>query len=263
MTDEDDLVVSDDGRVRLLRLNRPDALNAFDTALYRATADALDAAADDPDIAVVVITGTGRAFSAGQDLVDMAALADGSGDAGEAGFPRLMEALVAFPKPLIAAINGLGLGIGMTIVGHCDLAVMAASARLRAPFTALGVAPEAASSYTFGGLVGWQHAAHLLLTSEWVDAETAERIGLVWKAVPDDELDAVARELAATIAQWPISSLVATKETVRAAHRDQIAAARAREDAAFQQLMGSPANLEALTAFSEKRTPDFSHLPGE
>jgi enoyl-CoA hydratase/carnithine racemase len=254
----------DHGRVRLLTLDRPEALNAFNTALYDAGAEALNAAADDGDIAVAVLTGAGRAFSAGQDLAEMANLAQRGSGAGDGhGFPRFMDALIGFPKPLIAAVNGLGVGLGLTLVGHCDLCLVGEEARFRPPFTALGVAPEAASSYTLPALMGWQRATHALLTSAWIDADEAVASGLALRKVPGDRLVPEALALAAEIATWPISSLVATKKVLRGAHLDAVAAARRREDSAFDALTGSPANLEALTAFLEKRPPDFSAIPGE
>jgi enoyl-CoA hydratase/carnithine racemase len=258
------LRTDDHGRVRLLTLDRPEALNAFNTALYDAAADALSAAADDGDIAVVVLTGEGRAFSAGQDLGEMASLAQDVGGSGEGhGFPRFMDALIGFPKPLIAAVNGLGVGLGLTMVGHCDLCLVAESARFRPPFTALGVVPEAAASYTMPAMMGWQAANAALLTSAWISADEAVASGLALRKVPDDALVDEALALAAEIAVWPISSLVGTKRVLRAAHVEAIAEARRREDREFAAMTGSPANLEALTAFLEKRPPDFSQIPGE
>ncbi len=220
---------------------------------------------NDPGVAVVVVTGTGRAFSAGQDLSEMGALADASATGGEmaSGFPGFVDALVEFPKPLVVAVNGIGLGIGMTILGHADLSFIDSGARLRCPFTSLGVAPEAASSLLFPHLVGWQNAAWILLSSEWIDAPTAVDIGLAWRlSDPGESLDD-ALDAARTLARWPISSLVAVKATMTAARSELVGAARRREDAAFGRLLGSPANTEAITAFLERRDPDFSDIPGE
>ena len=142
------LQIHDDKRVRTLTLDRPDALNAFNIELYDATARALREAATDPGVAVVLLTGNGRAFSAGTDLLEMAQIAaDPDFDQGEGGFVNLVDALVDFPKPLVVAVNGLGLGIGCTVLGFADVAFMSTTARLKCPFTSLGVAPEAASSY--------------------------------------------------------------------------------------------------------------------
>ena len=249
------LLIADDNRVRTLTLNRPEALNAFDEALYDATADALAAAAEDPETAVVVITGTGRAFSAGQDLTDMQArITDPTGFvAGKHGFPGLIDALGAFPKPLICAVNGLGLGLGATILGFADLAFMSTTAKLKCPFTSLGVAPEAASSYLLPALMGRQNAAWLLMSSEWVDAAEALRMGLVWKVCEPDDLLAETRRHAEVLASRPISSLMAVKETIMEPTRRAIAEARAREDAYFAELMGAQANAEALADFHRGR----------
>lgn len=255
------LSVTDADRVRTLVLDRPDALNAFDEALYDATTDALLAAAEDPEVAVVLLTGAGRAFSAGTDLLEMHRMAtEPDFPHGRHGFPGLVDALVDFPKPLVVAVNGLGLGIGATILGFADLAFMAADARLKCPFTSLGVAPEAASSYLFPQLVGRQNAAWVLLSAEWISAQEAQQMGLVWQVCPADELLPTASEHATLLARRPISSLVAVKQAMTAPHRAAVRAARERENAAFAELMGGPANLEALTAFAEGRAPDFSGL---
>jgi enoyl-CoA hydratase/carnithine racemase len=174
-----------------------------------------------------------------------------------------MDALTGFPKPLIAAVNGVGVGLGLTMLGHCDLVLVSEAARFRPPFTALGVAPEAGSSYTLPAMMGWQRAAHALLTSAWIDADEAVASGLALRKVTADDLLEEALALATEVAKGPISSLVATKAVMRAAHADAIAAARRREDTEFARLTGSPANLEALKAFLEKRDPDFSSIPGE
>jgi enoyl-CoA hydratase/carnithine racemase len=255
------LQIRDENRVRHLTLDRPDALNAFNEALYDATAEALLAAAVDPVVAVVLFTGNGRGFSAGTDLLEMHRIAtDPTFERGAHGFPGLIDALVAFPKPLVVAINGVGLGIGCTIIGFADLAFMSSAARLKCPFTSLGVAPEAASSYLLPLLVGRQNAAWLLQSAEWVSAEEAEAMGLVWRVCEPDDLLAEATRHAEVLAARPIASLVAVKRTMTEPLRAGIEAARERENAAFAELLGGPANLEALSAFAEGREPDFSRL---
>ncbi|WP_166390003.1 enoyl-CoA hydratase/isomerase family protein [Nocardioides ochotonae] len=256
------LQISDHQRVRTLVLDRPDALNAFDEALYDATTEALLDAAADPGVAVVLLTGAGRAFSAGTDLREMhARTTDPEFVPGKHGFIGLLDALVEFPKPLICAVNGIGIGIGATILGFADLAFMASTARLQCPFTSLGVAPEAASSYLFPRLVGRQDAAWMLMSSEWIDAAQAHEMGLVWKVCEPGDLLAEATRHAEVLAARPISSLVAVKRTMSAPLRADIDAARERENAAFAELMGGPANLEALSAFAEGRPADFTALP--
>lgn len=249
------LQIADENRVRTLTLHRPEALNAFNEALYDATTVALRDAAEDPEVAVVLITGTGRAFSAGQDLAEMQAMiTDPDFTRGGHGFIGLVDALAAFPKPLICAVNGLGLGIGTTILGFADLAFMASTARLKCPFTSLGVAPEAASSYLLPQLIGRQNAAWLLMSSEWVSAEEAHQMGLVWKVCEPDELMAEARRHAEILASRPIASLVAVKATMVAPIRAEIDAARARENACFAELMGTQANADALADFNRPKS---------
>lgn len=248
------LHIADENRVRTLTLNRPDALNAFNEALYDATADALLAAGEDPEVAVVMITGAGRAFSAGQDLTEMQArITDPGFVPGRHGFPGMIEALTSFPKPLVCAVNGVGLGIGTTILGYADLAFMSTTARLKCPFTSLGVAPEAASSYLLPQLIGRQNAAWLLMSSEWVSADEAHRMGLVWKVCEPDDLLVDARKHAEVLASRPISSLIAVKQTMVEPIRPEIVAATARESALFEKLMGAAANVEALAEFSRGR----------
>ncbi|BCZ24417.1 enoyl-CoA hydratase-related protein [Mycobacterium senriense] len=247
------LQIDDQNRVRTLTLNRPEALNAFNEALYDATAEALLAAAEDPEVAVVLLTGAGRGFSAGTDLGEMQArITDPDFTLGKHGFIGLIDALSAFPKPLICAVNGVGVGIGATILGYADLAFMSSTARLKCPFTSLGVAPEAASSYLLPQLVGRQNAAWLLLSSEWVGAEEALRMGLVWRVCEPDELLAQARQHAEILASRPISSLMAVKHTMMEPVRPEIVAATARENAHFAELMGAHANAAALADFNKR-----------
>ncbi len=241
----DDLLLSADAEgVRTLTFNRPGAANAFDVALYRATTAALEAASTDDDVHVVVLTGAGRTFCAGTDLVEMGAMVEamrgGDTTAGVAtgeAFNGFVDALVAFPKPLVAAVNGPGLGLGLTMLAHCDLVLLGESARLKAPFTEMGVAPEVASSYTLPQRMGRQQANLALLASRWVSAEEAVASGLALRVCPDERLRAEAQALAAEIAARPLASLVATKELVTAAERDAVAAARRREEAAFSRLL--------------------------
>lgn len=248
------LLIEDENRVRTLTLNRPEALNAFNEALYDATTQALLDAAEDPEVAVVLLTGAGRAFSAGTDLADMQAMiSDPDFTPGKYGFRGLVEALIAFPKPLICAVNGLGLGIGTTMLGYADLAFMSTTARLKCPFTSLGVAPEAASSYLLPQLIGRQNAAWLLMSSEWIDASEALRMGLVWRVCAPDELVPEARRHAEILAARPISSLMAVKRTMVEPIRPEIAAATVRENAHFAELMGAQANAAALADFGNRR----------
>jgi enoyl-CoA hydratase/carnithine racemase len=248
------LQVDDQNRVRTLTLNRPDVLNAFNEALYAATAEALRAAADDAGVAVVLLTGAGRAFSAGNDLKEMQARITDPEMANQGShFTAMIDALTRFPKPLICAVNGLGVGIGTTILGYADLVFMSTTARLKCPFTSLGVAPEAASSYLLPQLIGRQNAAWLLLSSEWVSAPEALSMGMVWKVCEPEDLLAEARRHAEILASRPIPSLIAVKQSIVEPIRPDIAAATERENAHFAELLGGQANAAALADFTAKR----------
>jgi len=256
-------LVADADGVRLVTFNRPDKLNAFDQELYDSVAAALTEAATDPDVSVAVLTGAGRAFSAGQDLGEMARLAtpesraeggaSGTGAAGGHGFVGLLAIVTTFPKPLLAAVNGLGVGLGLTLLPHCDIVLMAESARLKAPFVSLGVAPEAAGSYTLPATMGWQAAALALFTTDWIDAPTAVATGLALRTAADDKVLEETLLLARRIAAMPLVSLVETKQLMLAARNDSVRAARAREDEVFGRLTGAAANKDALESFLDRR----------
>jgi len=239
--------ITDHDSVRLVTLDRPEALNAFDTPLYRATVSALDDARGDDGVKVVVITAEGRAFSAGQDLKEMARLA--AGESVESGFPDLLDALERFDKPLMAAVNGLGIGIGFTMLPHCDLVLASTEARFRVPFAELGVPPEAASSYLFPARMGWQRAAEVLFTSDWVSAADAVDCGIVLRTCDPADLLTETLGLATRIATAPLAALVAIKRAMLAGRSAAVTAARAHEEAAFAELLGSATTRAALDDF--------------
>lgn len=245
------------GGVLELRLDRPEQLNAFNDAMYNAAADALARAAADDGVACVLLTGKGRAFSAGQDLGELADERDHETRM-NAGFRPFIEAVESFPKPLIAAVNGIGVGIGLTLLPHCDIVLMAESARLRAPFVNLGVTAEAGSSLLLPQRLGWNRAAEMLFTGGWLNASEAVECGLALRAVPDDALLTEARDLAASIARMPAASLTATKKLMLDARLSDVRAARGREERVFSTLIGGPANRKAIAAFEEGREPDFN-----
>ncbi len=253
------VLIEDRGRVRILTMNRPQQLNAFNDAHYDAFAAALRSAADDPRVSVLVVTGAGRAFSAGQDLGELGNRPKYE-DAREHGFQPFMDELQSFPKPLIAAVNGIGVGIGLTMLLHCDLVLIAESARLRAPFVSLGVTAEAASTALLPARIGWQETAHLLYTAAWLPAARAVEIGLAWRCVPESRLMAESLGVADEMAALPVTSLVATKRLLLDARMDSINVARERENRVFGTLEGGDANREAVAAFQEKRPADFSHV---
>lgn len=248
------LVVSDENRVRTLTLNRPQYLNAFNEALYDELAVALRTAAADDSVAVVLLTGAGRAFSAGYDLLEMQArISDPDFQPGRHGFEGVINGLTRCPKPLVCAVNGVAVGIGATLLGYADLVFMSSTAKLQCPFTKLGVAPEAGSSYLMPQLIGWQNAAWLLMSSEWVEADQAMQMGLVWKVCEPEDLLKVTRQHAEILAAKPIPSLIAAKRTMTASLRPHIEAAIAREVREFTELLGGAADVEALQDFTNRR----------
>lgn len=244
------------GNVRLLTLDRPDVLNAFNTDQFERLAAAMVLAATDDATRVVVITGAGRAFSAGADLAENRPPATQL----KYGFIGCVDVLIDFPKPLILAINGVGVGIGATICGLADMVFMARSARLRCPFSALGLTAEAASTYTFPRLMGQQAAARFLLGAGWLNAQECKDQGLA-TGVFDDAgfLDSVMAE-ATAMAKLPLASLLETKALMLAPHRGAMKAANVAENEGLGRLRGGPANIEAVNAFMQKREPDFSAL---
>ncbi len=261
MTEKSDAVLLEEtrGKALCLTLNRPDQLNAFNDALYNAIAGALTRAANDPNIAAVMITGAGRAFSAGQDLEELGderTHAERQVD----GFTPFIEAVESFPKPLIAAVNGIGVGIGMTILPHCDMVLMSEAARLRVPFTSLGLTAEAGSSLLLTRLAGWQKAADMLFRSRWMLADEAVDCGIALEVAPADELLPRTYALLDDLSALPVTSLKATKQLLLDARLDDVRAARARENTAFAQLVNGPANKEALAAFAEKRPANFDGI---
>jgi enoyl-CoA hydratase/carnithine racemase len=242
--------------VRVLELDRPQALNAFNNRLMDELTDAFIGATEASKIKVLVLTGAGRAFSAGADLTEM-----GTQQAPpKHGFGGLLDTIFDFPKPFIVAVNGLGVGIGATICGIADLVYMAEGARLRCPFSTLGLTAEAASTVTFPRLMGRQRANWFLWSAEWMSARECLEAGLAVEVTPADGLMPRVMEQAQKLAALPLASLMKTKQLMLDPLRPQLRAAAAAENAGLAALVGGPANREALAAFREKRQPDFSGL---
>jgi enoyl-CoA hydratase/carnithine racemase len=248
--------VSDHGHVRLLTLDRPEKKNAFDNALYHELARRIRGALAERSVRVLVVTGSGDSFSAGQDMSEMSVEAGAGG-----GFPALLAALEECDKPIVAAVNGVGVGIGFTMLLHTDVNYIAEGARLRGPFTTLGVVPEAAASFLLPDLIGYPRAAEILLTARWIPAEEAVDLGLALAVVPRERLLEVALAKAAEIAARPPAAVRHTKRLMKVWRSQGVRDARRREDEAFQERLGTPENVEAITAFFEKRPPDFDRLP--
>jgi enoyl-CoA hydratase/carnithine racemase len=250
------LNITNDGAIRIVELDRPEALNAFNSLLMDELADAfLDAGRDD-SMKIVVLTGAGRAFSAGADLMDM-----GRAQAEPRhGFPGLLDAIIDFPKPFVVAVNGLGAGIGATICGLSDFTYMSSTARLRCPFSALGLTAEAASTYLFPLLLGRQNANWFLMSSQWIDAVKCKEMGLALDVFEAENFLESTLEQARVLANLPLASLCMTKKLMLDPIRDQIKASAKAENQGLAELVGGAANKEALRAFREKREPDFSNL---
>ncbi|MCC6764509.1 MAG: enoyl-CoA hydratase/isomerase family protein [Deltaproteobacteria bacterium] len=242
--------------VAIVTWNRPRQRNAFNRQMWCEGRDLLRELLGDSRARAVVVTGAGDAFTAGQDLSEMSAA---PGDA-EHPFGGFMDVLVDFDKPLLAAVNGVGVGIGLTMLLHCDVVHLAEEARLRAPFVPLGVVPEAAASFMLPLIVGYQRAAEVLYTGDWIDARRALELGLASRVSTRAELLPSLLALAAKMAAGPIGSIRHTKRLLLATRAEQIRAARVREDAGFVERVGTPENMEAIMAFFEKRPPDFSKL---
>lgn len=232
------LLVAQRDRVAVLTLDRPDQRNAFTTALYHALDHALRDAEQDPGVGAVVLTGSPPAFCAGTDLGELEAIAGGNPPPGAGdAFPGLLASLAEMTVPLVAAVNGAGVGFGLTLLAFCDLVFIAESARLRVPFAELGVPPEAASSVLLPERMGWQRAARLLLTGEWLSAEEAVATGLATQVCADDGVLPDALEVAHRIAaNGPAARTI--KRLMRAAVAEPVAAARRREDDAYTELFG-------------------------
>jgi enoyl-CoA hydratase/carnithine racemase len=248
MTDAPIRIEDGDG-VRVVHWERADALNAMSLEMWDGTRDALDAAVAD-DIRCVVLTGSGRAFNVGQDLGEMA---DPRQADETRGYRGVMRALQECPVPLVAAVNGLAVGFGVTLLPWCDLVLVADAARFRVPFVSLGVTTEAASSVTLPEIMGPQAAAHFVLTGDWLSADEAVATGLAWKCVPGDQLLDEAVGIARALADQPPQSLRTTTGLLREERRARYAAAMDRENAAFARLAGSEENLAAIERFFSKK----------
>jgi enoyl-CoA hydratase/carnithine racemase len=241
--------------VRVIAFNRPEVRNAFDTAMYQEVTAALRAADADEAVGAAVLTGRGTAFTSGQDLAEMAAIATGTAVEGAGqGFMGLLDCLLELSVPLLAAVNGVAVGLGFTVLAHCDVVLVDAGARLRVPFAELGVPAEAASSVLFPAAMGGQQAARILLTSDWVSAPELVDLGLALRSCePGTTLDETVA-LAARIAAHPRAATRAITSLLRAARREAVLQANQREQAAFASLLGAAVGGGTLAEFAA-RTP--------
>jgi enoyl-CoA hydratase/carnithine racemase len=246
--------------VLLITLNRPQKKNAFNDPQWDAFGEALDAARENPAVAAVVVTGAGGNFSSGVDLASFSQTPEPRSDGKASAFFACIDALFAFDKPLLCAVQGVAIGGGCTITLAADIVYVGDSLRMRLPFANLGLVPEIASSYTLQAQIGRQRANEIMFTAEWINTERCMELGMAARAFPDDEVLEATVAKAREIAQWPVSALRGIKQTLQATHRNGIEAARKLEDELLMKLAGSPENIEAVTAFMQKRTPDFKQF---
>ncbi len=247
--------LNDDG-VLLMQFNRPKRKNAFDTQQWNIFRDALQSADANPKVACVLLFG-GADFCAGADLNSFS---DGDGGGSADPFETAARALIDFNKPIVAAVNGVAVGGGATLLLHCDVVYVSETLRMRFPFASLGVVPEWGSSYTLESVVGARTAAELMLTAEWIDADRAVSTGIATAKYPAADILQLASEKAQTIAQWPVRSLVEIKRLLRDSRRDRVHRSMDAEQEAMMRMAGGPENIEAVVAFMEKRAPDFKQF---
>ncbi len=246
-----------DAGVLTLTVNRLDRKNSITAAMYAAMADVLAAAESDAAVRVVVIQGHETIFSAGNDIGDFL---NKPPSTGEAPVFRFLYGISAFSKPIVAAVCGPAVGIGTTLLLHCDLIYAGDNAAFSMPFVNLGLCPEAGSSLLVPQLMGYPRAAEALLLGEPFTAETALEIGLINRIVPPSEVSALAQQQAKKLAAKPLSSIIETKRLMKQADASVVKQRIHDESLSFGRMLSEPAAREAFTAFMAKRKPDFSNV---
>jgi enoyl-CoA hydratase/carnithine racemase len=255
MTQE--ILVHAEGGITTITFNRLERKNSITQAMYGAMADALQAAQEDAATRVVLIQGHETVFSAGNDINDFL----NQPPAGqEAPVFRFLRGIAAFPKPLLAAVCGPAVGVGTTLLFHCDLVYAGDNAAFSMPFANLGLCPEAASSLLVPQMFGYHRAAEALMLGEPFFAEAALEVGLVNRVVTPTEANGYALSQAKKLAAKPLSSLVETKRLMKKGQQQLVLQQMADEGASFGRMLREPAAREAFTAFMEKRKPDFSKV---
>ena len=251
----DDIVTEHTGGILSVQLNRPTKRNAMTSAMYLALASIFNRAANDENIRVILWHGAGDSFCAGNDLEDFLKNPPGPGESPQAG---LMNALVNFDKPLVAAVQGAAIGGGTTMLTHCDFIYAGASTKFQMPFINLAVVPEFGSSCSMPLRIGHVRAAELILLGAPYDARRAADLGLVTAVVSDKDVLATATETARKLAAKPAAALQAGKRLMKQPFREQLKAAMKAENEEFSAQVRSEDAKEAFTAFLEKRKPDFT-----
>jgi enoyl-CoA hydratase/carnithine racemase len=250
-----EIITGRSGSVLSVQLNRPAKKNAMTSSMYVTLADLFNVAAKDEQIRAVLWHGAGDSFCAGNDVEDFLKNPPGPGESPQA---RLMNALINFDKPLIAAVQGAAIGGGTTMLTHCDFVYAGESAKFQMPFINLGLVPEFGASCSVPARIGHLRAAELILLGLPFDARRAEELGLVTHVVPDQKLLATATETAQKLAEKPAGALQACKRLMKRSSREQIEQAMKVENEEFASLVRSADAREAFTAFIEKRPPDFT-----
>ena len=241
--------------VLTLTINRVEKKNSFTPAMYAAMADGLEQAKNDPAICVTVIQGDITVFSAGNDIGDFLQRKPSTQ---ESPVFLFLRAIASHPKPVIAAVCGPAVGIGTTLLFHCDLVYAGDNAAFSMPFVNLGLCPEAASSLLVPQMMGYHRAAEVLLLGEPFMAEAAMEVGLVNRILPPTEVNTMVQAQARKLAAKPLASLIETKRLMKKGQMAQVLAQMSEEGESFARLLQQPAAKEAFTAFLEKRKPDFS-----
>jgi enoyl-CoA hydratase/carnithine racemase len=252
-----DISTNKTGGILTIAFNRPEKKNAITAAMYQAIAQALTEAESDSAVKVIIIAGKQGVFTAGNDLEDF--LKNPPTDA-DSPVVQFMQALSQASKPVLAAVSGNAVGIGTTLLMHCDLVYAAENARFAMPFTPLGLCPEFGSSMLLPRIAGYQRAAEKLLFGEPFGAQEAREMGLVNKVLPPAELEDHVQAQAEKLAALPTRSLRITKRLMKAHDANAVAVRMEEEIRHFSEMLDAPEAREAFQAFLEKRKPDFSRL---
>ena len=254
----DPILIDNRGAWRVVSLNRPDRLNAFNEAMHRALAKALDDAAQDIDCRAVLLTGAGRGFCAGQDLSDI------SGDLGttiENFYNPLVRRIRTMNKPVVCAVNGTAAGAGANIALACDIVLAARSAKFIQSFAKIGLVPDSGGTWLLPRLIGEARAKALAMLAEPISAETAENWGLIWRAVDDDKLTSEAETLVAHLASQPTQGLAMIKQAFAKSATNSLDAQLDLERDLQRQAGRTPDYAEGVNAFIAKRPPNFTGRP--
>ncbi len=255
--DTDKVQVTVNGGVMHILLNRPETKNALSLAMYKKMGDAVRSGREDTAVRVILISGAGGSFTSGNDLGDFAKH-KGAIPVDENPTPKFMRALLDCDKPVVAAVQGPAVGIGTTMLLHCDLVYAGESAYFQVPFAKLGLCPEFASSAVLPRLMGHAKAAEFLYLSERMSPSDAKDVGIVNQVIADGDLMATVMGKCTLLTKQPASGLRATKQLLKSDIREEAQKVMEREQVLFKQGLQSPEFVEAVTAFGEKREPDFS-----